>query len=324
MPREIIFSTEENLKQPKGALIVEKPQEQDHVLGATGPEFEVLCEDGQWADFAPDPELQRNRFGDTFMCVSFSKNNIDEFILRKRYNEVFNFSDLFLGVGSGTVRGRGNSKRAVAEWKRLHGYVLEGDYPFTSETTMDEAYKPLTKALLAAGMKGLDLMSFNYKWLVDNSAQSIMGGLRFSPVQVDVTNYKMKDGLVIWNPNSPDYNHEVAIFGYIEGKEWWVYDSENDQFLRYAWNYPFGSPMIHSCKRNMNVQIYKKKGQAGLAVKAYGEPSLIVFSGGSLTGEAQFKSIYGIEDFKNLPIKEVDEWPFPIRHILNCTPYRGN
>jgi len=319
----IKFATEETLIQPKGALIVEEPQEQDHVLGATGPDFEVLVEDGHWADYAPNPELQRNRFGDTFMCVSYSKNNVDEFILKKRYDEVVNFSDLFLGVGSGTIRGRGNSKRTVAEWKRLNGFVNEGDYPYTSETTLDDAYAPLTKALLALGLKGLDLMSFNYKWLPDNSVQSIKDGLKYSPVQVDVSgSYKMVNGVVVWDGSA--YAHEVAIFDYEEGKAWWIFDSESMQFIKFAWEYPFGYPMIHSVKKNMNINLLKKKGQAGIAVKVFGEPSLVVFSGGSIIGEALFKSIYGVSDFKSLTIHEVDEWPFPIRHILNCTPYQGN
>lgn len=323
MENDLIFATEETLIQPVGGLIVEDPQEQDHVLGATGPDFDVLVEDGHWAPFTPSPELQRNKFGDTFMCVSYSNNNIHEFLLNRLFGEVVNMSDIFLGVGSGTVRNRGNSKRSVAEWKRLNGFVLESDYPFGENTTIDQAYAPLTSELLAKGLRGLDQYTFGYKWLADNSPATIKAGLKYSPVQVDVLgSYKVgKNGYIVWDADYPTYAHEVAIFDYEEGKCWWVFDSESMQFIKFDWNYPFGSPMIHALKRSMNIQIFKKKGQAGLAVKAFGEPSMIVFSGGSIIGEALFKSIYGITEFKQLPIKEVDEWPYPIRHILNCNPY---
>ena len=94
----IIFATPDTLKQPKGGLVIEAPQEQDHVLGASGPDFDVLCADGHWADFMPVPEIQRTIDGDTFMCVSFSNNNISEFIMRKAFGETVNMSDIFLGV----------------------------------------------------------------------------------------------------------------------------------------------------------------------------------------------------------------------------------
>lgn len=324
MPKEIVFATEENLIQPTGGLIVEERQEEDHVLGASGPDFTELVKDGQWGEFAPNPELQRNRFGDTFMCVSFSKNNINEMLINRMYGESYNFSDIFLGVGSGTIRGRGNSKRTVADWQRLNGFVLEGEYPYTSETTLDEAYQALTKELLAKGLKGLDQIAFAYKWLPDNGVQSIAKGLTFSPVQVDVLgSYKMnKNGYVVWDENNPVYAHEVAIFGYEEGKCWYVFDSESMQYIKFDWWYPFGSPMIHALKKTMNIQLLKKKGSPAICVKHHGEASLIAFSGGSVIGEELFKSIYGVDNFSQLPIKEVDEWPFPIRHLLNTNPQR--
>lgn len=320
------FATKKTVKQPVGALIVEAPLEQDHVLGgAIGDDFPILVEDGHWSPYQPTPELQKNRFGDNFMCVSYSNNNAHEFIHKRLFDEEINWSDIFLGKGSGTIRGRGNSKRAVAEWKRKNGFVTETRYPYTSSMTLDQVYKPLTKSLLADGLKGLEVFEFGYKWLSDNKPQTMLEGLKRSPLQVDVQWYAFNSkGQVIWNKQSPSYVHEVLIFDYIEGKEWHVFDSEHNQYLKYVWDYPFGSPMIHSLKKNMKIELYKRVGQAGIAVKTFGEPSLIVFSGGSVIGERLFKSIYGITNFSELPIAEVKEWPHPIKHILNCTPYRGN
>lgn len=325
MQQNLNFATQETLQQPIGGLVIEGPQEQDHVLGAIGPDnFEVLQSDAQWAKFAPNPELQRNKNGDLFMCVSFSKLNIVEFLIKRLFDETVNYSDLFLGVGSGTVRGQGNSKRAVAEWMRLNGAVLESLYPFLSDMTLDDAYKPLTKEILVEGLKALDLYSFPYKWLSDNGAQTILSGLTYSPVQVDVSgSYKMNaEGIIVWDNTNSIYNHEVVIFGHEQGRCWYVFDSETFQFLKFDWWYPFGSPMIHAVKKNMKIQIFKKIGSPALAVKHCSEPSLIAFSGGSVQGEDLFKSLYGVKNFKEIPITEVKEFPFPIRHLINTNPQR--
>lgn len=324
MKNDILFATEETLVQPKGGLIIEEPQAEDHILGASGPEFEVQVPNGHWAPYMPDPELQRNRFGDTFMCVSYSNNNIHEFLMKKMFDETRNLSDIFLGVGSGTIRGRGNSKRTVADWKRQNGCVLESEYPFGPDTTLDQAYTPLTKELLAKGLKWLDLFTPFYKWLPDNGARTILDGLKYSPVQVDVLgSYKVgKNGYIVWDEANSVYAHEVTIFDYEEGKCFWIFDSESMQCIKFDWNYPFGSPMIHALKKNMKIQIFKKTGSPALAVKHYSEPSLIAFSGGSVRGEDLFKSLYGVNDFKQIPITEVKEWPFPIRHLINTNPQR--
>lgn len=330
MKPKIVFATKETIIQPKSlGLVLEAPQEQDHILGGpigsiAGPDFDVLVEDGQWANYAPKAEVQLNRYGDTFMCVSFSKNNVDEFIALRKYGETINFSDIFLGKGSGTVRNSGNGKRAVAEWKRLNGFVTEEEYPFTPDMTLDQVYQAIPADLIKKAIKNLAQYSFFYKWLGNSSPQSLMEGLKYSPLQVDVTgSYPMDaNGYVIWSKSSPVYAHEVVIFGYELGKCWHVFDSEASQFIRFAWDYPFGSPMIHSVKKNMKIRIYKKKGQSALAVKHCSEPSLIAFSGGSVQGGDLFKSLYGVKDFKEIEITEVDEFPFPIRHLINTNPQR--
>ena len=267
MPKNIVFATPETIIQPKSkSLIVEAPlKEQDHVLGGPigGPEFSIQQPDGHWAPYSPEPELQRNDLGDLFMCVSFSKLNACEFIIKKLYGDIVNFSDLYLGVGSGTIPGRGNGKRTVAEWMRLHGAVLEGELAFTEKMTQKEAYKPLTSELLAKGKKMLDVYQFPYKWLADNAPKTILDGLKYSPVQVDVlASYPTnKDGYVVWDKNNPTYAHEVIIFDYELNKCWYVFDSESQQFLKFAWSYPMGMPMIHAVNRNMRIQLLKKKGQ---------------------------------------------------------------
>jgi len=320
----IKFATPDEIRQPIGGLIVEPQLDNDHILGASGPDFEVLSEDGQWSNYAPNPELQRNRFGDTFMCVSFSNNNVHEFILQKRYGDIVDWSDIFLGKGSGTVRGQGNGKRTVAEWKRLNGFVQESDYPYTQDMTLDQVFAPIPTTILQKAKQNLEIYTFLYKWLSGNSKENILGGLRLSPVQVDVSgSYRTNSkGYIVWDKNNPVYSHEVVIFGYEKDECWYVFDSETMQFIKFDWSYPFGGPMIHSVKKKMNIKLYKKSGQSGIAVKHCSQPSMIVFSGGSVQGADLFKSLYGIKDFNQLEITEVPEWPFPVRDMINTNPLR--
>lgn len=305
----ITFATIDKVIHPKGGLIVEPPQEQDHILGASGPDFGVLVEDGQWGEYAPEPELQRNSSGDTYMCVSFSNNNISEFLIYKQYGELVNWSDIFLGKGSGTVRGRGNSKRTVAEWKRLNGYVLETDYPYTSTTTVDQAYAPLSATLLKKGISNLNFFTFNYKWLPDNSVQSLLNGLKLSPIQVDVEPYNFNDKGYISNSGA-GYTHEVAIFGYESGKCWYVFDSESSQFLKFDWSYKFGSPMIHSVKKKVMTKLYKKNGSPAIYFLNPQSSTLVPYSDGVVPGGELFKIFFG--DYSLAPIERVDELPFPV------------
>lgn len=326
---EIKFASPDEIIIPKGyGLIQEEIGEKDHILGASsdlaGPDFAVLAPNGQWSDVMPETEIQRNQYGDTFMCVSFSLNNTHEFVIKKQFGEDINKSDIFLGKGSGTIRGQGNGKRTVAEWNRTNGFVFEGDYPYLSTTTLDDVYKPLTSELLAKGKKNLDAWVFNYKWLPDNSISSLKEGLKYSPIQVDISaSYKTNaDGFIVWDTSHETYNHEVLIFGYEEGICWYVFDSECNQYLKFSWTYPFGSPMIHSVKKKNMVTIYKEKGKPALAVKHAGEDSLIAFSGGSVSGENLFKSLYGVKDFKQLPITEVQKFPYPVKHLINTNLYQ--
>lgn len=315
----IEFATQETLIKPVGGLINQDRDENDHVLGAalSGPDFEILIPDGQWETYLPASELQRNNNGDTFMCVSFSHQNCCEFIISRRYGEILNMSDIALGVMSGTVRGQGNGKRTVAECARVNGFVLEEDYPYTEKMTLDQVYSPVPASIKAKAKENLKKWSLNYKWVSDNTPRGLQEALKYSPVQVDVTGgYEMDSrGIVVYD--GQPYIHEVTIFGYEPGVCWYVFDSEASQYIRFAWNYKFGSPMIHSIKKKMQIQILKEKGNSALAVKHFSEPCLIAFSGGSVEAQALFKSLYGIVDFSQLPIIEVDKFPFPISHLIN-------
>lgn len=299
------FAEVSKVKQPSGGLKLESPEERDYILGALVTNF-VKQKTNRYRDLLPKIELQRNKNGDTYLCVTFSLNNVHEILYRIQYGTEINFSELFVGIGSGSVRGQGNGKRTVAEWKRKNGFVWEEDYPYTLEMTLDQVYQALTKELLEKGKQNLSLYEFGYQWLPSNSPQQLLEGLWYSPLQVDVERYSFNDKGYIVNSGT-GYIHEVVIFDYEEGKCWWVFDSESNQFLKFDWNYNFGSPMIHSLKKKNMAKIYKKKGEPALYFLNPKDQKLVSFSDGVITGGDLFKTLF-VEYY----FEEFDELPYPV------------
>lgn len=252
------FAAPSEIKQPVGGLIIQEPLEQDHILGGFGPKWEEILPTGRWLDFAwEDPEIQVVEDGDTFWCVIFSHNSIWRFIHRKRYTDDFNCSERYPAIGSGTIRGRGNSKRNVAEWARLNGFRLQAECP--TPRTLDECYAPLTDEDKVAGKKNLNLYEVGYKFLPGNKEIHLKAGLKFSPVQVDVEPYAFNAQGFIVN-SGQGYIHEVALVQDMEGF-WAIWDSESKQWLKFDKSYEFGTPMIHSLKKKFMLKM-KQVGSA--------------------------------------------------------------
>ena len=312
----ITFATPDTIKQPSGGLIIDKPLEQDHVLGATETviEWEKLVPDGHWRDFQPVSERQSSKYGNTFGCVGFSLNNIHEFIHRKRYNEEINKSDRFTVVGSGTIPGRGNTKRTVAEWSRKNGWVEEWRWPFNVDMTIEGYYnnRIIPPELVVLGLQKLRYTESGYQWLPDNSPKSLLNGLSFSPVQVDVEPYTFNSRNYVINTGQ-GYTHEVTVFDYEPDLCWWVYDSERDQYVKLDWKYNFGGPMIHYFKKKaMTIKLYKKIGEPAIYIKHWSLNLLIPFMSGYLAGGDLFKSLYNVEKYSDLEREDVEVLPFPV------------
>ncbi len=252
------FATQETIIQPKGNLIVEPPRDADHVLGATGPEWDRVNPGGHWTNLIA-PEDQKNRFGDTYMCTAFSLCSALEFVYKKRYGEEINLSDIFVGIGSGNERGYGNSKRAPAEFVRTKGFLFENEYPYTQDMTLDQVYAQPSKTLFILAAKRILSHETGYKLLSDNSINSIKDGLEFSPVRVDVEGFYIFNDKGYLKNAGNGFTHELIIFDREEGQCWYAWDSESAQYIKFDWNYNFGSPMIHSIKKKL-MQLVKWPG----------------------------------------------------------------
>lgn len=286
----------------------------------TGPAWDELT-DGHWLPFVPPSiELQRNDKGDTYGCESFALNSAHRFIWKCRYSEDFNKDDRFLVVGSGTTPSVGNSTGDVAEWDRVNGWIYETDWPFPQGMTITDYYNggKVPPELLAKGLQNKKTTDVGYKWAKDESITVRLNCLKFSPVRTSVESYQFNNQGRVINSGA-GYTHEIVIFDFVQGVEWWVYDSENNQFVKFDWNYQFDSSMIHNIKKKNMPKLFKLNSSPAIYFKHWSQDLLIPFGDGVLTGGDLFKSLYGVSDYSQLVIQHVDKLPFPVANYKETT-----
>ena len=233
----------------------------------------ILQSNSRWRDFMPIYELQRNRKGDVFGCVSFADNNIDEFLHKRKYGSEININDRVVVVGSGTKPNIGNNPTAVSEWKRKNGIVLgEEKWPYTKDMTVTEYYNNyvVPAHLLKEGKENLKVYSHGYEWVdyaffkgaKTTSSENIIKGMQYSPIEASVHGlYEYDDnGYVKWTGKG--YTHEIAIFDY-DDYGFWVFDSEAETIVKFRRDYPFGWPLIkYFEKKTIKTSPYILKGNA--------------------------------------------------------------
>ena len=133
-------------------LIVKPQRAQDKRFGGTTSIVApVLVADGQWDAFIPHPELQRDSFGDTFGCVSFSAVNCLETMFRQKNNPGVvapSFSERFTAKQSGTVPGVGNDFATVADCILNNGVILDIQWPYLPDMTVAQFYADLPQDLI--------------------------------------------------------------------------------------------------------------------------------------------------------------------------------
>lgn len=323
----IQFATKHTIIQPKNKVpLVKRKKDTDHFIGGngifTGPTWESLT-NGHWLQFVPpSSELQRNIYGDTYGCEGFSLNSAHRFIWKRRYAEDLNKCDRFLVVGSGTIPGKGNGTENVAEWDRLNGWILESRWPFTPDMTITTYFNggKVPPEMLAEGKENLKTTEIGYKWLKDELPNTKKVGLTFSPVRTSVKSYAFDATGTRIIDSGGDYVHEIIIFDFVDLVEWWAWDSENSQYVKFAWDYPFDGSMIHTIKKKVMTKIYKQKGQPALYALDPLSQQLVPFVDGSVAGGEVFRTLYGVNSYSDIPrVKDSngEDWdilPFPVAH----------
>ena len=167
---------------------LKKEKEKDYIAGDSPITLikQVLQPNGQWDDFLPPDEYQRQYDFDSMSCVSFSLNNVLEILYKRLFAAQPNFSDRFLAKMSGTTK-YGNSLWNVVETARKKGEINEINWPWTPFIdTFEEYFASIPQGIINLGLGWALKNQINYEWADVTDKEKIMEALKYSPCQVTV------------------------------------------------------------------------------------------------------------------------------------------
>ena len=166
--------------------------------------YEIRVPSGDWRPFLPFEEKQYSDNTDTMGCVSFSDNNSMEMQYKQQTGKDINFSDRWLAKMSDTQT-FGNWQYKVADAIRIHGLVLEYEYPAPPDYTWNSYYAAIPGSVMEKAKK----YDTRYEW-VGISKSDLEYHLKHAPLQIVITKQ---------NPN-----HAVALVA-IEGDTGFYFDT---------------------------------------------------------------------------------------------------
>lgn len=224
-------------------------EDNHYVLGASNSLVKlVLQSDGQWDAYLPERETQNIGGVETYNCTSFGTCNIFEMLFNKIYKQNNNFSDRYVGIQAGT-KPPGNDPHKVVEAIRHWGLIPEAMLPFKDILNWEEYYSYKGGNALKCELQGKDFLSkwsIGHEWVFQdgekNKQDKMIECLRYSPLGVSVSAWYEENGLFV-DKGEPN-NHWGAVYGYVKGEYWKVFDSYDLSTKRLAWDFNF-----QYCKR---------------------------------------------------------------------------
>lgn len=193
--------------------------------------FEVLQRSGQWDLYLPEYEYQRFAWGDTMACVTYSFLNCLETLLKRTYNETWDFSDRFTAKMSGTTYSGNTMYNVLESFRTINGFVA---FLFWRNEALSwvDYYADIPKTINMGGNQ-IDLIALakdNLKeftiyedWIEPTNADKIKEALKYSPLWISIYAYGQKvNGVYQRVDGSP--NHCIILYGYDEAGNWKVYD----------------------------------------------------------------------------------------------------
>ena len=242
-------------------IIEATPGPDDYVQGAATKLPTIVLEPTRnWDKYLPVKEIQYQNNYDSYGCVTFSKHNVLETLIKRKYNKEINFSDVFTIIDSGTQPGVGNYLAAVAEHPRKKGFLFESEYPWTKDMHSEETfYKPIPQEIKDKAMKRKDEMKFGWEWVDWDGCdpEELWNSLQYGPVQVTVQTWGRIENGVYQRIDSKKTNHAVELFGGEYRKTFKSYDSYQKDIKILSWDYYFGSAMRHDVIINTMFELIK-------------------------------------------------------------------
>ncbi len=222
-----------------------EPDEKDHVLGDANLFGGTLKEDGDWLsvvngikDFF---EAQKGRLMDSIGCTAYGTYNAIELLARLMWGEVWNKSDRFTNVVTGTTRSGNSVPRILESIRKKDGAVDEEDYPWDRNTfTWNNYYAPIPKTIIEKAKAFPKEYKFNYK-RIGTDHNSIKHGLTISPVPAGGYAWYLRKGKYV-SVGSP--NHWFVILKQVWGEKYIILDSYPPYIKELDWNFKFHFPRV--------------------------------------------------------------------------------
>lgn len=226
----------------------------DYVFGAGNIDGNILRPDGDWRDYCPKYELQRQNGLETMNCATFHTLNPIEIIFEEQYGILdSDFSERYTGTLAETSRA-GNSPHKVAEAIRKRGLVPEEMLPFSSEiNTWEEYYAPIDSRLLKEGKQWLTEWDFGHDWVfldhmtLGEKHERLKNALKYSPLGVSVHAWVSEDD-VYFKQGEAD-NHWCTLV-YADDEYWYVFDTYEPFLKKLRKDYDFGIAKRYTINRN--------------------------------------------------------------------------
>lgn len=242
-------------------LVDSLPDPKDYTLGAV--QKSVLLKSGDWTVFTPIFERQIGTYTDTWACVTFSALNCLEILFAKRYGFEVNFSDRFTAKKSGTIPGRGNTLKRVADSIRNDGFLMEEDY-YWNRKSQENYYQSVPsyygaiqypQTTLTNRAKILrDSYEISYEWVGWNglSRDQLREALQYGPLQVTVMAWKApKKG--VYDYVDQNINHAVTLLKVNKDDSLVIFDSYDSAVKVLSKRFYIGHAMLFSLKiRSLN------------------------------------------------------------------------
>jgi hypothetical protein len=296
--------------------------------GVSGAEKKVIREDGDYTNFLPDLELQKNKIFDSMACVSFSALNCLE-TLAKVEGISLNRSDRFTAKESGTTK-KGNSMRQVAESiRKIHGTVEEHVWPFDRDTfDWDTYYSEIPDTIKALGKEFLEEWEVLWEWVPTDDLRE---ALKYGPIQVTVDAWPAPNSKGLYTRRvERGYNHAVMLYKSTD-EAYEIYDHYDKKYKKLVPDYQFGHAiqfiLTRKTTNNMpalpnNILVQDVEGSGAFAMHLNGK--LMVDDAAKVLATVIMRSprmtVNGVETLAMLPPRPLSktEWSaFPKVNMKN-------
>ena len=227
--------------QPPTEEELKSSQDAGYVLGGVIPK-KVIQEDGQWDNFLPAIEIQRDTY-ETSNCTAYGSTNLVEILFKKLFGEEKNYSERFTGIMAGT-RPPGNNPHSVLETIRKKGLIGDSLLPLSGAKTLEEYYTPdpMTSKFKRIGRDWLKNYTIKHEWVfmpsdsLETKKNNLKESLRFSPIGISVYAW-LRNGYYVKPANVRD-NHWCVLYGYTDDY-WKIFDSYDSTHKKLDYDFNF-------------------------------------------------------------------------------------